>query len=67
MPEIQEQIEQFRQKFQPSPLTDMHGFDTFAKQYYALLLSFVEECCDCTTMAYEEDAIRSHFPYLFEK
>ncbi len=67
MPSIQEQVEQFRQKFQPSPLTDMCEFDTFAKQYYALLRKIVEECCDCTTMAYEEDAIRDRFAGLFDK
>lgn len=42
---IEEQVEQFRQKFQPDPLTDMHGFDVFAKEYYALLRQVVEECC----------------------
>lgn len=64
MPEIQEKVEHFRQRFQPSPLTDMHGFDTFAKQYYDLLRKVVEECCkvECPLCAWGHDLIEKDKP-----
>lgn len=58
MSEIQKQVEQF---------LNNTGDEAYRKAVYTLLRSVVEECCDCTTMAYEEDAIRNHFAWLLEE
>lgn len=70
---IEQQVEQFRDTWNPDPLTDMHGFDNFRKQYYALLRSVVEECGKAVDsgLGGVDEAIRGdirrHFPWLLEE
>ena len=55
MPDIQEQVEDFKK---------YHMLKSDEMAFLDILRQVVEECCDCTVMANEEDAIREHFRWL---